>query len=51
MLANVESTFDEVTGQSQTLEREYAIPQQPTQIKDIQLRIQRLSRLIPVRIE
>lgn len=50
MLANIESTFDEAIGQSQALEKEYAIPQQPTQIKDIQLRIQRVSRLIPVRI-
>lgn len=51
MLANIESNFDEATEQSQGLESEYAIPQQPTQMKDIQLRTQRVSRLIQVKID
>ncbi len=50
MLANIESIFDEVTIQSQKLEKQYSIPQQQTQIKDIQLRTQRVSRLIQVNI-
>jgi hypothetical protein len=50
MLANIESTFDDVTIQSKELEKEYSIPQQQTQIKDIQLRTQRVSRLVQVKI-
>jgi hypothetical protein len=50
MLANIELCFDEVTIQSEELENEYSIPQQQTQIKDIQLRTQRVSRLIQVNI-
>ena len=51
MLENIELNFDDTRSQSQALEKEYAIPQQPTQIKDIQLRSQRVSRLIQVEIE
>jgi hypothetical protein len=50
MLANSESTFDEVIIQSEELEEKYSIAQQQTQIKDIQLRIQHVSRLIQVHI-
>jgi len=50
MLANIELCFDEVTIQSEELENEYSIPQQQTQLKDIQLRTQRVSRLIQVNI-
>ncbi|CAF4221510.1 unnamed protein product, partial [Rotaria sordida] len=46
MLANIESIFDDIIIQSKTLEQEYSIAQQQTQIKDIQLRTQRVSRLI-----
>lgn len=49
MLANIESTFDEVTLESKTLEQEYSIPQQQTQIKDIQFHTQRVSRQIQVK--
>jgi len=48
MLGHIESMFDDVNIQSQSLEQDYAIPQQQTQIKDIQLRTQRVSRLIQV---
>lgn len=48
MLANIESTYDDVTIQSRELDREYSIPQQHTQIRDIQLRTQHISRLIQV---
>jgi hypothetical protein len=50
MLVNIESNFDEMIIQSGELEKKYSIPQQQTQIKDIQLRIQRVSRLIQVNI-
>ncbi|CAM4803210.1 unnamed protein product [Rotaria magnacalcarata] len=46
MLEAIESTFDDVSIQSKSLEQEYSVPQQQTQIKDIQLRKQRISRLI-----
>jgi len=48
MLANIESIFDDITIRCQELNKKYSIPQQQTQIKDIQLRIQRVSRLIQV---
>ena len=50
MLGDIESIFEGVNNQSQNLEKEYSIPQQQTQIKDIQLRTQRVSRLIQVDI-
>ena len=50
MLANSRSAFDEVSIQSNALEQKYSIPQQQTQLKDIQLRIQRVSRLIQVNL-
>jgi hypothetical protein len=50
MLANIESIFDDITIRCQELNKKYSIPQQQTQIKDIQLRIQRVSRLIQVKI-
>ena len=50
MLANIESNFDDATTQSEALEEKYSLPQQQTQIKDIQLRTQRVSRLIQVNI-
>jgi hypothetical protein len=46
MLANIGSISDEVIIQFEELEQKYSIPQQQTLIKDIQLRIQRVSRLI-----
>lgn len=50
MLEHIESTFNDVNIQSQNLQQEYSILQQQTQIKDIQLRKQRVSRLIQVNI-
>ncbi|CAF4487048.1 unnamed protein product [Rotaria socialis] len=46
MLEAIESTIDDVSMQSKSLEQEYSVPQQQTQIKDIQLRKQRVARLI-----
>ena len=48
MLTKIESSFQEATARSEELEKQYSIPQQQTPIKDIQLRIQRVSRLIQV---
>ncbi|CAF3855305.1 unnamed protein product, partial [Adineta steineri] len=42
----IETVFNNVNSESQNLEENYSIPQSQTQIKDIQLRIQRVSRLI-----
>jgi hypothetical protein len=50
MLTKIETSFQEVITRSEELEKEYSIPQQQTQIKDIQLRTQRVSRLIQVNI-
>ena len=50
MLINSRSAFDEVSIQSNALEQKYSIPWQQTQIKDIQLRTQRVSRLIQVNL-
>lgn len=48
MLEKIEATFEDVHAQCQHLEQDYLLPSYHSQIKDIQFRMQRVSRLVQV---
>ena len=50
MLAQIESIFDDLNIQCRRVEQEYFLPSHQTQLKDIQFRMQRVFRLIQVKI-